>query len=92
MQDSSRELPFEVVETHEFLGLVQDILGSVERWDEIKWGLDWLLERHPTRGNYLAHYDLWVLKLRSEPPIWVYYRLDQIQRQVFPVDIQIFTF
>ena len=92
MQDNQQELPFEVLETPEFLGLVQDILGSVERWDEIKWGLDWLLERNPTAGNHLPHHDLWVLKLRSEPPMWVYYRLDLIRRQVLPVDIQIFPF
>ena len=80
------------METPEFLGLVEDVLGSVERWDEIKWGQDWLLERDPTRGNYLPHYDLWVLRLHSEAPLWVYYRVEETRRVVFPVDIQIFAF
>lgn len=84
--------PYAVVETPEFLGLVQDILGSVERWDDLKWAGDWLLEKNPTQGNYLPHHRLWVLPLRTLPVIWVYYRLDAANRRVHPVDIQIFPF
>ena len=91
-QDNSSNTPYEVVETPEFLGLAQDMLGSVERWDEIKWGGDWLLERSPNRGNYLPHYDLWVLMLFSDPVILVYYWIDEANRQVFPRDIQVFAF
>ena len=85
-------MPYEVVESQEFLGLVADLLGSVERWDEMKWAGDWLLEKDPVRGNYLPHYDLWVLILRTQRPILVYYRLDEENRRVFPLDIQTFDF
>lgn len=44
------------------------------------------------RGNYLPHHRLWVLPLRTLPVIWVYYRIDEANRQVHPVDIQIFPF
>ena len=91
-QDSPTSMPYEVVETPAFLGLVEDMLGSVERWDDMKWAEDWLLEKDPTRGNYLPHYGLWVLILRTEPPILVYYRIDTANRQVFPLDIQVFAF
>ena len=84
--------PYEIVETPEFLGLAQDMLGSVERWDDIKWAGDWLLEKAPERGNYLPHYRLWVLPLRTVPSIWVYYRIDQANRRVFPLDIQVFPY
>lgn len=72
--------------------MVEDILGSIERWDQIKWGGDWLLERDPTRGNFLPHYNLWVIMLRDRQNIMVYYQLDEENRRVFPLDIQIFAF
>ena len=51
-----------------------------------------MLERSPNRGNYLPHYDLWVLMLFSDPVILVYYWIDEANRQVFPRDIQVFAF
>ena len=84
------DAPFEVVEAQEFLGLAANMLGSVQRWDEIKWSQDWRLERDPRGGNYLPHYDLWVLRFRTEPPLWVYYLLDDAAHRVTLVDIQVF--
>ena len=91
-QDNSSGLPYEIVESQAFLDLVDDLLGNVERWDEMKWAGDWLLGRDPLRGNYLPHYDLWVLILRTDPVIAVYYRVNHYNRQVIPHDIQVFPF
>ena len=91
-QPNPANSPYAVVETPEFLGLVQDVLGSVEQWDDLKWAGDWLLEKNPTQGNYLPHHRLWVLIIDARPPVLVYYRLDAVSRQVRPVDIQIFPF
>ena len=91
MTDSSpSESPFQILESQEFLGLAEDILGSVERWDEIKWSQDWRLERDPRGGNHLPHYNLWVLRFRTEPPLWVYYTIDEGAHQVTLIDIQVF--
>ncbi len=83
------EAPYTVIETPEFLGLIEDVLGSIRRWDEIKWARDWLLEKSPMCGNYLPHYNLWVLFFRTEPTIVVYYEIMESRRQVIPRDIQI---
>jgi hypothetical protein len=88
-EDKPNSSPYELVETPEFLGLVEDVIGSMDRWDEIKRGRDWLLERDPKRGSYLPHYDLWVLFFRTHPAIVVYYEIDEAQRQVIPTDIHI---
>lgn len=60
---------YTLIETPEFLGLVSDTFGSVQRWDEIKWAEDRTLERNPKLGDYLPHYNLWVLMLRTTPMI-----------------------
>ena len=91
-QDRPAGSPYEIVESQAFLDLAGDLLGNVERWDEMKWAGDWLLEKDPLKGNYLPHYDLWVLMLGSDPIICVYYRIDHPNRQVIPHDIQVFPF
>ena len=79
--------PYTLIETSEFLGLVSDTFGSVQRWDEIKWAEDWTLERDPKLGDYLPHYNLWVLMLNTSPMILVYYEIDEERRSVVPIDV-----
>ena len=80
---------YTLIETPEFLGLVSDTFGSVQRWDEIKWAEDWTLERNPKLGDYLPHYNLWVLMLRTTPMILVYYEIDEERRRVMPIDVAV---
>ena len=46
-------------------------------------------ERDPKRGNFLPHYGLWVLIVRTNPAIATYYEIDDAQRKVNPIDISI---
>ena len=85
MQDSGPWLPYEVIETPEFLSRVEEIVGDIAGWDEAKWSGNWALERDPTAGQYIADDDAWALLFRTEPPIVVFYRVDENLRQVRPL-------
>ena len=80
---------YEVIETTEFQYLVQTKLGGLQQWYEYKWSGSgrWLLRREPQQGNYLPHLDLWVLMLRTTPPVAIYYRIDESLRRVTLLDL-----
>ena len=81
---------YRVVETTEFEYLVRRALGDLVRWYEVRWSASvrWVLNRAPYQGNHLPHLDLWVLMLRTSPPIAVYYRIDESLKQVTLLDLQ----
>ncbi len=81
---------YEVVETPEFGYLVRSALGGLQQWYEYRWGGSgrWFLSRHPQQGNHLPHLNLWVLMLRTRPPVAVYYRIDEELRRVTLLDLK----
>ncbi len=85
MQDREPRLPYELIETPEFLSQVEAIVGDIERWDDVKWSGNWALERDPTAGQYIPDDDAWALLFRTDPPIVVFYRVDETLRRVTPV-------
>ena len=83
---------YSIVETPEFLRRVEEILGSVERWDDAKWARDWTLERNPRVAQYIADDDTWALMYQTSPPIVVYYRIDEDLRLVTVLDVFVSPF
>ena len=82
---------YEVIETSEFTYLVRTVLGGLRQWYEYRWSGSgrWLLSRNPQLGNPLPHYDLWVLMLRTKPPVAVYYRINEELKRVTLLDLRV---
>ena len=82
---------YEVLETPEFQYLVNTKLGGLRQWYEFKWSGTgrWLLRRAPYEGNSLPHNNLWVLMLRTKPPVAVYYRINEERREVTLLDLKV---
>lgn len=80
---------YQVIETTEFEHLVRTKLGGLLQWYEYRWSVTgrWLLSRAPHQGNHLPHLDLWVLMLRTKPPVAVYYRINESLKQVTMLDL-----
>lgn len=87
MQDNEPRLPYEIIETPEFLSQIAAIVGDIARWDDAKWSGNWALERDPTAGQYIADDDAWALLFRTEPPVVVFYRVNETLRQVTPLRV-----
>ena len=85
MQDNDTWLPYELVETPEFLSQIEQIVGDIEAWDAAKWSGNWALERDPTAGQYISDDDAWALMFRTNPPIVVFYKIDEVRREVTPL-------
>ena len=85
MQSRDPWLPYDLIETPEFLSQIEQIVGNIERWDEAKWSGNWALERDPTAGQYIADDDAFALMFRTDPPIIVFYVVDELSRQVTPL-------
>ena len=83
--------PYSVIETPEFGYLVRTLLGGLRQWYEYRWSGSgrWLLSRNPHLGNHLPHLDLWVLMLRTRPPVAVYYRINEELKQVTLLDLKV---
>jgi len=57
------------------------VLGSLERWDEIRSGLDHILNRDPHVGaNPIGNY--WLVQAASIPPVVLCYEVDEERRIV----------
>ena len=78
-------MPYDVIETPGFLSQVEAIVGDIEKWDDAKWSGDWALEKNPTAGHYIQNSDSWALPFRTEPPVVVFYKVNQELRQVTPM-------
>lgn len=87
MQNKEPWLPYGLIETQEFLIQVEDVVGDIKDWDDAKWSGNWALEKNPTAGQYIPDGDSWALILRTDPPVVVFYKIDQTLRLVTPVRV-----
>jgi hypothetical protein len=62
-------------------------MGNLERWDEIKAGLDLVLGLDPFVGWNVDGTDIWMIPLETVPLITVYYVVDKVRGVVRYVDI-----
>ena len=80
---------YEIVEGDGFLTSVREIVGFVPRWDEIRWGLDWALNRNPTDPSFATHLagDLWITEPTGHFDLAVLYAVDEQNRRVTYVSL-----
>lgn len=79
---------YSFIESPECLGQVSEILGSVQRWDEIKEGLDFALSRDPRVGIPISGSTLYAIALLTSPAMTVYYTVDTNLRTVTVVEVR----
>lgn len=87
MQNKEPWLPYELIETPEFLIQMEAIIGDIRHWDNAKWSGNWALEKDPTAGQYILDDDSWALIFLTDPQIVVFYKVDEVLRQVTPVRV-----
>ena len=75
---------YSVVEGDGFLNGVRWKVGSLERWDEIRWSLDLALNRSPTDPSFATRIlaDLWATQISGPPDVVVLYKVSEIDRVV----------
>ena len=75
---------YELVEGEGFATSVKEILGAVHRWDEIRRGLDWALNRGPTDPSFATRLtgNLWVVEISGPPKMAVFYEVNEKDKVV----------
>ena len=82
---------YEVVEAPDFLVKVQALMGSVERWDEMRTTLDWWLHERPKELPLCRHVqdDLWFAKIATSPLVYLIYEVNDLLKRVVYLDIRV---
>jgi hypothetical protein len=75
---------FEIAEGDGFLTSVREILGSAQRWDEIRAAVDWALHLNPTDPSFATRLaaNLWVTQIHGPPELGVFYEVNERDRIV----------
>lgn len=82
---------YDIVESDFFLGRVESTVGSVARWDEMREALDIWMLHNPTGLPVcrLIRDNLWFARIKTEPLLPLIYEVDERQRRVTYLDIDI---
>ena len=77
-------LGYDIREGPEFETSAVAVLGGLERWDEIRGGLDWVLRREPMSATFAANVmaNFWMTDLSSVVELLVFYEVNVAQRVV----------
>ncbi len=77
-------LGYDIREGPEFETSAVAVLGGLERWDEIRGGLDWVLQREPTSATFATRVvsTFWMTDLSPVVELMVFYEVDVTQRIV----------
>ena len=84
---------YEVVETNEFLDQVEELIGSVQQWDEIKTTFDLdlardpLFKKDPSVLNEIPGTDLYGMTIRCAPPLTLFYTVNEHLKRLTLIEI-----
>ncbi len=83
---------YEIVEAEDFLNRVQNEMGGVRHWDEIRWGLDIWMNRRPKELPLCRRIrdDLWFARVKSNPLTLLLYEVRDAERIVTYLDLRVF--
>jgi len=70
--------PFKVKETRKFLSHVKALVGSFQRWDEIKETIDLDIARNPNIFEKVPGTELRAVNLATDPPRTLYFTIEVI--------------
>ena len=70
---------YEIIEGDGFQTQVRSLLSSIERWDEIRRGLDWALNRNPTDPSFTTHLAgrSWFTHIAGTRELFIIYDVDE---------------
>ena len=88
--DNPHIVPYTVKETHYFLEQMGLLVSRIERWDEIKETIDLDLARNPRAGMRIPDTQLYAVTVLSEPPLTVYYTIDDQAQILTLVEVHLF--
>ena len=87
----SANSPYTVKETDYFIEQVGFLVHEIRRWDEIKETIDLDLARNPHEaGHQIPETALYAITLLSEPPLTLYYAVDDDEGVVTLVEVHLF--
>lgn len=77
-------LGYEILEGSELAASVDATLGGVERWDEIRGGLDWVLSREPMSATFATRVvaNFWMTDFSPVVEVMVFYEVSVNRRVV----------
>ncbi len=87
---SSSNRPYTVKETHYFIEQVEFLTETIEVWDEIKETIDLDLARKPRSGRRIPETQLYAVTVLSDPPLTVYYTIDDETETITLVEVHLF--
>ena len=82
--------PYIVKETHYFIQQVGFLTETIEAWDEIKETIDLDLARNPRAGQRIPKTQLYAVTVLSDPPLTVYYAIDDESKTIVLVEVHLF--
>ena len=79
-----QELGYEVRESPLFANSVVAVLGDLERWDEVRGGLDWVVSREPMSATFATRVvaNFWMSDLSPVVELMVFYEVAVSQHVV----------
>lgn len=83
---------YEIVEAPDFLRRVEEQIGDIRRWDEMRVGLDTWMNRIPTGLPVCRRIreDLWFARVKTEPLMMLLYQVNEVERIVTYMDLRAF--
>ncbi len=83
---------YEIVESSVFLERIQETIGDIRRWDELRRGLDAWMHRMPTALPFSRRIrdDLWFVRVKVDPLMVLLYQANEAQRIVTYLDLEVF--
>ncbi len=79
--------PFKVKEAERFLAHVKELIGSFQRWDEIKQTIDLDIARNPNVFEKIPGTNLRAVSLSTDPPRTLYFTVDEAQEAIILEDL-----
>ena len=82
---------YEIVEAPGFLERVEAEIGDVQRWDEMRRGLDLWISRDPTGLPVCRHIsdNQWFARIKSDPLVYLLYQVDDFEQVVTYLNVRV---
>ncbi|HXN05590.1 MAG TPA: hypothetical protein VN944_00835 [Nitrospiria bacterium] len=81
---------YTVIEGNNFSQQLPLFIESIKKWDEIKSSIDLDLARNPFLARKIPNTELYVLTLRTNPPLTIYFSIERDKQEITLLEIKQF--